>query len=463
MVIIGTGLIGTSVGLALRERGVRVWLADGDPGAAGLAASLGAGDLLPAGRPAAAPCSAGRPGSCAGLRQARPRGPSAARRAPAAAAPGRRAGHAVPAARRSADVRCAGWPPGLARAPGRRSRPCSAAGGPADLAVLAVPPDAVAPVLAAAQAAGLAACYTDVASVKARPLAAARALGCDLARYVPGHPLAGRERSGPAAARADLFLGRPWALCPAAETTPRAVACVTSLVTACGAEPVTAAADEHDRWVALVSHAPHVVASAMAARLAARAGRRARPGRPGPAGRDQDRGRRHRPVDADPAGQRGRGERGARARRGRPAPGRRGAGRRRSAGSAADPAAPGAAPPAGAEQPGRADEKAGPRLAALLDAGGAGVARIPGKHAGPATRYAIVQVVIPDQPGELARLFQAAGEAGVNIEDFGIEHSPGLPSGVAELAVSPAAAAPLAAALSARGWPAYAAPSPGEP
>ena len=141
-------------------------------------------------------------------------------------------------------------------------------GGPADLAVLAVPPDAVAPVLAAAQAAGLAACYTDVASVKARPLAAARALGCDLARYVPGHPLAGRER-GEAAARADLFLGRPWALCPVPETTPRAVACVTSLVTACGAEPVTAAADEHDRWVALVSHAPHVVASAMAARLAA--------------------------------------------------------------------------------------------------------------------------------------------------------------------------------------------------
>ena len=85
------------------------------------------------------------------------------------------------------------------------------------------------------------------------------------------------------------------------------------------------------------------------------------------------------------------------------------------------------------------------------------MARIPGKHAGPATRYAIVQVVIPDQPGELARLFQAAGDAGINIEDIGIEHSPGLPSGVAELAVKPDAAAPLAAALSARGWPAHAA------
>jgi prephenate dehydrogenase len=405
VVIIGTGLIGTSVGLALRERGVRVWLADGDPRAAALAASLGAGDLLPAAPPVAVPGSGG--------------------------------------------VRVFAPPPD----------------GPADLAVLAVPPDAVAPVLAAAQAAGLAACYTDVASVKARPLAAARALGCDLARYVPGHPLAGRERSGPAAARADLFLGRPWALCPSADAAPGAVACVTSLVTACGAEPVTAAADEHDRWVALVSHAPHVVASAMAARLAsapdgalALAGQGLRDVTRIAAGdtalwtqillanaagvsevltlvADDLRQAATALADAEVAG-----------------------------GAPQDSGTPGAAPSAGEVQPGRpgrADEKAGPRLAALLDAGGAGVARIPGKHAGPATRYAIVQVVIPDQPGELARLFQAAGEAGINIEDFGIEHSPGLPSGVAELAVSPDAAAPLAAALSARGWPAYASPAPG--
>jgi prephenate dehydrogenase len=417
VVIIGTGLMGTSVGLALRERGVRVWLADGDPRAAGLAASLGAGDLLPAGVQASPPRSGCVP----------------------AAAPG------------SAGVPVFAPPPG----------------GPADLAVLAVPPDAVAPVLAASQAAGLAACYTDVASVKARPLAAARALGCDLARYVPGHPLAGRERSGPAAARADLFHGRPWALCPAAETTPHAVACVTSLVTACGAEPVTARADEHDRWVALVSHAPHVVASAMAARLAS-----------APDGALALAGQGLRDVTRIAAGDtalwtqillaNAAGVSGVLAlvaddlRQAAAAL----ADAEAAAGAPGDPAAPGAPPPAaGAQpgQPGRADEKAGPRLAALLDAGGAGVARIPGKHAGPATRYAIVQVVIPDQPGELARLFQAAGEAGVNIEDFGIEHSPGLPSGVAELAVKPAAAAPLAAALSARGWPAYAAPPPGGP
>jgi prephenate dehydrogenase len=61
-------------------------------------------------------------------------------------------------------------------------------------------------------------------------------------------------------------------------------------------------------------------------------------------------------------------------------------------------------------------------------------------------------VVIRDQPGELARLFNAAGAAGVNIEDIRIEHSPGLPVGVAELSVRPAAACALLTALSVGGW-----------
>jgi prephenate dehydrogenase len=87
------------------------------------------------------------------------------------------------------------------------------------------------------------------------------------------------------------------------------------------------------------------------------------------------------------------------------------------------------------------------------------VARIPGKHAtflgeqGAAREFAVVQVVIPDQPGELARLFHATGAAGVNIEDVRIEHSPGLPVGVAELYVRPAEAGVLLDALEAGGWP----------
>ncbi len=89
----------------------------------------------------------------------------------------------------------------------------------------------------------------------------------------------------------------------------------------------------------------------------------------------------------------------------------------------------------------------------LLDEGTAGAGRIPGKHSKPRRDDMVFQVVIPDVPGELARLFRAAGEAGVNIEDIGIEHSPGLPVGVAELVVRPEAVARLTQALAASGWP----------
>jgi prephenate dehydrogenase len=89
----------------------------------------------------------------------------------------------------------------------------------------------------------------------------------------------------------------------------------------------------------------------------------------------------------------------------------------------------------------------------LLDRGRAGVARIPGKHGGEQPNFTVVQVVIADQPGELARLFAAAGAAGVNIEDVRIEHSPGLPVGVAELSVRPEQAGALLDAMQVGGWP----------
>jgi prephenate dehydrogenase len=89
----------------------------------------------------------------------------------------------------------------------------------------------------------------------------------------------------------------------------------------------------------------------------------------------------------------------------------------------------------------------------LLDRGRAGVGRIPGKHGGQPRKFTVVQVVIADRPGELARLFNAAGAAGVNIEDIRLEHSPGLPVGVAELSVRPDQAATLLDAMEHGGWP----------
>ncbi|HEY9472590.1 MAG TPA: prephenate dehydrogenase [Mycobacteriales bacterium] len=137
----------------------------------------------------------------------------------------------------------------------------------ADAVVIATPPSTVVSVLRDAQRRRLGTVYTDVASVKARICADARRVGCDLATYVPGHPIAGRELSGPAAARGALFAGRPWALCPYPVTSPELVRTVSDLVTVCGGVPAVLAPDVHDRIVATVSHAPHLVSAALAARF----------------------------------------------------------------------------------------------------------------------------------------------------------------------------------------------------
>ena len=92
-------------------------------------------------------------------------------------------------------------------------------------------------------------------------------------------------------------------------------------------------------------------------------------------------------------------------------------------------------------------------VATLLDHGQAGVARIPGKHGGEPREFTAVQVVIRDEPGELARLFDATGAAGVNIEDVRISNCPGCRSAWRELSVRPAEAGTLLDALEAGGWP----------
>jgi prephenate dehydrogenase len=91
-------------------------------------------------------------------------------------------------------------------------------------------------------------------------------------------------------------------------------------------------------------------------------------------------------------------------------------------------------------------------LREVLVRGNAGRARHPGKHGGRSTTYAVVPVVVPDRPGELARLVNDVGASGVNIEDLRIEHSPGQPVGLVELAVAPTSATAVAETLGGLGW-----------
>ncbi len=113
---------------------------------------------------------------------------------------------------------------------------------------------------------------TDAGSTKANVVTAARAtLGARFADFVPGHPIAGSEQSGPGAARADLYRGRRVVLTPQAETRGEATATVRALWEAAGAQVEMLDAERHDRIFAAVSHLPHLAAFALVDDLAQRA------------------------------------------------------------------------------------------------------------------------------------------------------------------------------------------------
>ena len=133
----------------------------------------------------------------------------------------------------------------------------------ADLVVLAVPVTEIAGLLPeVARWANGSCLVTDVGSVKGPILAAGDAAFPD-GRFVAGHPIAGRERSGPAAARADLFEEANWIVTPSARTDPRALERVAALWRGLGASVVAMEPAWHDEVFATVSHLPHLVAYAL--------------------------------------------------------------------------------------------------------------------------------------------------------------------------------------------------------
>lgn len=145
--------------------------------------------------------------------------------------------------------------------------------GQADCILLALPvgeTGAVLKQLAAHLKSG--AIVTDAGSTKAQVVETARAvLGARFVDFVPGHPIAGSERSGPGAARADLYRGKRVVLTPDSDTRAAALATVRALWEATGAQVETLDATQHDRIFAAVSHLPHLAAYALVDDLAQRA------------------------------------------------------------------------------------------------------------------------------------------------------------------------------------------------
>ncbi|MBA8816393.1 prephenate dehydrogenase [Microbacterium halimionae] len=294
------------------------------------------------------------------------------------------------------------------------------------LIVVAVPPDVTASVIARELQTYPDAVVTDVASIKLEPLQQLRDDGVDVTRYIGSHPLAGRERGGAIAARADIFRGRPWVVCRDEETTPADLSLVEGLALDLGALLVEMSPEEHDRSVALISHVPQVVASLLAGRFV---------DAPDDALSLAGQGVRDttRIAASDP-------ELWVQILEGNSAP----------VVNVLDALATDLSALADAL---RAPDEPGARraVADAIRQGNLGVERLPGKH-GQNRRFETVVVMVDDTAGQLGRLFGELGDLDVNVEDLRLEHSPGAQFGLAEISVEPAVVTRATEGLAARGW-----------
>ena len=133
----------------------------------------------------------------------------------------------------------------------------------ADLVVLAVPVTVIVSLLPEVARYVKNGCLvTDVGSVKSPILQEGDAAFPD-GRFVAGHPIAGQERSGPTAARSDLFEGANWIVTPSSLTARHAVESVSALWQGVGSAILSMEAEWHDEIFAAVSHLPHLVAYAL--------------------------------------------------------------------------------------------------------------------------------------------------------------------------------------------------------
>lgn len=295
------------------------------------------------------------------------------------------------------------------------------------LIVVCVPPQLTAQIVAEELVAFPEAFVTDVASVKAGILEELVRLAAPIDRYVGSHPMAGRERGGAIAGRADLFVGRPWVISPNSESSPNAVKVVEALAAALESSVVTVSPKDHDRAVALVSHVPQVVASLLAARLVE--AKNTDVALAGQGLRDTTRIAASDPelwvqiLEANSA----------------------------EVLSVLESFSADLSTVIGALQNVHT-EKGIASLHSAIEAGNIGVEKIPGKHGTKHSTYAQVVVMIDDQPGELARLLTEVGEIGINLEELKLEHSPSAQIGLVELYVIPEAETSLIADLQKRGW-----------
>jgi prephenate dehydrogenase len=296
----------------------------------------------------------------------------------------------------------------------------SSPSGDPDLIILASPINSISQSLESEKSSPVKLGFMDISSVKTKVKVEVSTSGLDPARFLPTHPMAGREVGGAQSARADLFQARPWIL-DSVGVDPQLHLAGLEVISLLGAIAIEMDSKSHDDAVALVSHLPQLVASLLASQLE---------------GADESW------LDLAGAGLRD---------------------TIRIAGSNPDLWKEIVGANSSAIAPllarfiedaqlllnGLSDEKV---VAGVIAAGQRGRNLIPGKHGGQQRSYTYLPIVIEDKPGQLAALFDECARAEVNVEDLAIEHSPGQFTGLITLALSEEGAKKLSSHLQEKGW-----------
>jgi prephenate dehydrogenase len=263
--------------------------------------------------------------------------------------------------------------------------------------------------------------FMDVGSVKTEVVLKVKTFPGLATRFLPTHPMAGREIGGAGSARADLFQGRAWILTPEPECSARSKELVVELIERLGATPIELSALDHDLAVAKISHLPQISASLLAKQLVGTPSQWMELAGQGLrdttriAGSDEKLWKEIIHSNRDQISQLLINLQNDLA---------------QFISDLEDPS----------------------KIERAISDGRAGKSLIPGKHGGVAREYSYLPIVIDDKPGQLAAIFNECAAMEVNVEDLNIEHSPGQLSALITLSLSAFDAEKLSAHLSSIGW-----------
>lgn len=263
----------------------------------------------------------------------------------------------------------------------------------------------------------------DIASVKSNLLDEVLKLSENAENFISSHPMAGREVSGAESARADLFKGRAWLGIESKSSSDQARDYLTEVVEICGGTLYWLSAKQHDEAVAAISHLPQVLSTSLAYTLSKQ--------------------------DAGTLNLAGQGLRDL----------------LRLSGS--NPKLWSELLLANKDTLASyldeminilslikhsLSESDQVKLEGIFKTGNDVYAKLPGKHGGQLRNYSYLPIVIDDQPGQLAKIFNECAKIKVNIEDLSIEHSPGQQTGLITLALNEKDAKELSIHLQNAGW-----------